>query len=124
MKASCFLGFLLLACEFLSAQKNIMREKIDPRFLQIMDSVVQTSSKTAKTCVADKGTQTKQKTDQKYSCIVYTKNAKALREKGITVNSVLPLFVTAFATLKEIRDLSRMESVTYIEFPANDKLQQ
>lgn len=124
MKAGFFLCSLLLVSGLLLAQKDSMREKIDPRFLRIMDSTVQKPLPAKKNGKANSQTPQKQKAASKYACIVYTKNATALREKGITVNSVLPRFVTAFATLEEIKEMSRMTSVTYIEFPADDKPQQ
>lgn len=124
MRAGFFLCSLLLASGLLLAQKNIVQEKIDPRFLRILDSTLQTPSPAKKNCQAGSEPAQKQKAAAKYACLVYTKNAAALREKGITVNSVLPNFVTAFVTLNEIKIMSRMDSVTYIEYPANDRPQR
>lgn len=52
-----------------------------------------------------------------YDCIVYTKQAAVLRKKGIVINSELPGFVTAWATLKQIEQMASMPEVTYIEAP-------
>src|SRR5947209_6474276 len=41
-------------------------------------------------------------TEKKYECIIYTKNPSVLRKKGITIQSELPTFVTALATLSQI----------------------
>ena len=54
---------------------------------------------------------------KKFECIVYTKDAQLLRDKNITINSVLPSFVTAVATLKEIEMMSLLSSVSFIEAP-------
>lgn len=55
--------------------------------------------------------------EKRYECIVYTKQAGALRKKGIVINSELPDFVTARATLKQIKQMASMAEVTYIEAP-------
>lgn len=54
---------------------------------------------------------------KKYECIIYTKNAGALRKKGVIVRSELPTFVTALATLKQIEEAAAMPEVTSIEAP-------
>lgn len=61
--------------------------------------------------------------EKRYQCFVYTKNGKALRDSGIVVNSVLPSFVTAWATLEQIERLSTFADVRYISAPAEDRLQ-
>lgn len=55
--------------------------------------------------------------EKRYHCIVYTKNAKILRENGIIINSELPNFVTAWVTLEQMQYLATMAEVQYIEAP-------
>lgn len=55
--------------------------------------------------------------EKRYECIVYTKQAGALRKKGIVIHSELPDFVTVWATLKQIKQMASMAEVTYIEAP-------
>ncbi len=57
-----------------------------------------------------------------YSCIVYTNAPEHLRTKGVLVQSVLPKFVTAMATLADIEQMSNMPEVTAIVAPAFDEL--
>lgn len=56
-------------------------------------------------------------TEKGYDCIVYTKQAAALRKKGIKIYSELPDFVTAWATLRQIELMASMDEVRYIEAP-------
>ncbi len=60
--------------------------------------------------------------EKRYDCIVYTKNAQALKSKGIVINSTLPTFVTAWATMDQITEMANMADVAYIENPAIDGL--
>jgi hypothetical protein len=55
--------------------------------------------------------------EKKYHCIIYTTNPAALRKKGIAIQSELPRFVTALATLKQIVMAAAMSEVSYIEAP-------
>lgn len=52
---------------------------------------------------------------EKYECIVYTKNANALKDKGIVIHSILPTFITSVAFLTQIEQMAEMPEVTYIE---------
>jgi subtilisin family serine protease len=52
-----------------------------------------------------------------YVCIIYTKNSNLLIEKGITVQSILPNFVTAWVSLYQISQLSEMTEVYYVDAP-------
>ena len=61
--------------------------------------------------------------DKRYNCIVYTTNGRALRDSGIVVNSVLPTFATAWATLDQIQRLANMSAVKFVEAPQNDKVE-
>lgn len=52
-----------------------------------------------------------------YSCIIYTTDANALKQKGIQVQSILPKFVTALVSLDDLNTLAQMKSVTYVKSP-------
>jgi hypothetical protein len=56
-------------------------------------------------------------TEKKYDCIIYTKSPSLLRKKGITIQSELPTFVTALATLSQMEQAAAMPEVTFIEAP-------
>lgn len=113
---------------FASAQVKNMEDKIDPEFRNIIEKVngkncyryfdASTSSKLKKNKVKIADTAADKK---KYDCIVYTKNAKAIKEKGIIVNSVLPGFLTASATLCQIMQMASMPEVIKIEAPQINK---
>jgi len=107
------------------AQQSKMKEKIDPVFISLINQQNVKDSITAKksyTRTARKAieveTPKKVPVEKTYECIVYTKYATALREKGIVINSELPAFVTAVATLKQIEQMSGMSEVTYIKAPS------
>lgn len=63
-----------------------------------------------------------QPAEDRYSCIIYTKDAAALRNTGVLVNSILPDFVTAWVTPAQIAELSQLPAVNYIAAPAVDQL--
>jgi hypothetical protein len=104
-----------------------MRDKIDPFFLRIIDekqrqdSITKSTNSTLRKKKKAKTVKTKV-AEEKYDCIVYTKNTKVIMNSGITINSVLPGFVTASATIRQIIKLSAMPAVTYIEAPTHNKL--
>ena len=52
-----------------------------------------------------------------YVCIIYTQSPNLLIERGITVQSILPKFVTAWASLYQISQLSEMAAVSYVDAP-------
>lgn len=54
---------------------------------------------------------------KKYECVIYTSNPASLRNMGIVVQSELPGFVTALATLKQIELAAAIAEVTFIEAP-------
>ena len=58
-----------------------------------------------------------------YPCIIYTKEPEKVRKAGIHLNSVLPTFVTAQLTAKQIFKLIKLAPITYIESPKPDALQ-
>jgi minor extracellular serine protease Vpr len=60
--------------------------------------------------------------EQRYNCIVYTDNGRSLRDSGIVLNSVLPKFATAWATLEQIEKMAGMGIVRYVEAPQEDHL--
>ncbi|WP_326980970.1 S8/S53 family peptidase [Chryseobacterium sp. MYb264] len=66
--------------------------------------------------VTSKGAQTM------YSCIVYTKTPEKLKEDGILVQSQLPGFVTALASIEDIEKLRQLPYVTSIMAPTFDEL--
>lgn len=53
-----------------------------------------------------------------YSCIIYTDDAQALKNKGIQVQSVLPKFVTALVTIDDLLILQDMPEVKYVKSPS------
>jgi len=116
MRMKKFLLFLLGLFFFhVSAicQSKTMHEKIDPVLLRLMEehskqktSAVNSSQKCGKKSdVGEKKT---------FDCIVYTDNAKALRDSGITINSILPTFVTSVATAEQIQKMVAMPFVRYV----------
>lgn len=54
---------------------------------------------------------------KKYACIIYTKNAEAIKDRGITVQSVLSKFLTAFVSLEQVNMLITLNEVEYIATP-------
>lgn len=107
------------------AQHSKMKGKIDPVFISLINrKKVQDSISAKKDCpptikkTLEGDALKKTPAEKLYECIVYTKYAKALRQKGIIINSVLPTFVTALATLKQIEQMSAMSEVTYIAAPS------
>lgn len=63
-----------------------------------------------------------QPTEERYDCIIYTKDVAALRASGVLVNSVLPDFVTAWVTPAQIEQLAQLPTVNYIAAPVIDQL--
>ncbi|WP_312394804.1 S8/S53 family peptidase [Chryseobacterium sp.] len=66
--------------------------------------------------VTSKGAQTM------YSCIVYTKTPEKLKEDGILVQSQLPGFATALASIDDIEKLQNLPYVTSVMAPTFDEL--
>jgi hypothetical protein len=103
--------------------QNIKNEdKIDPVFGSLISTYKTKKIALNKKCLgskpAAKGSVLKSELERRiYDCIVYTKSAKTLKDKGIIVGSTLPTFVTARATLAQIEQMATMEEVTYIEAP-------
>ncbi|GEO08591.1 hypothetical protein [Segetibacter aerophilus] len=111
---------LLFFCTLTHAQSVKNEDKIDPVFRLLLSGENTKTISANKKCVPGKrrtkGTIEKREIKGKlYDCIVYTKNAKALKDKGIVVGSTLPTFVTARVSLQQIEQLAAMDEVTYIE---------
>ncbi|MEO8412940.1 MAG: S8 family peptidase [Ginsengibacter sp.] len=106
------------------AQDNSNAGKIDPVFRYII-AAKNTANHTAvnlpesaKKILPTKGfASTGAAEEEKYECIVYTKNAKALRDSGYFVSSILPAFATAWVSLEDIDKLAAMPEVRYVEAP-------
>jgi len=99
-----------------------IEEKIDPTFKRILSEKGIKLNSTTKGCNSSKKSKEKLNAenltdDKKYDCIVYTKNPQVIRNNGIIINSVLPTFVTASATLKQIVEMAAMKEVTFIAAP-------
>ena len=94
--------------------------KLDPAFAALIASQKghpTTSSSHHKSQPIEEKTTPDAAPGKRYHCIVYTKQAAALRKKGIVIHSELPDFVTAWATLQQIEQMASMAEVTYIEAP-------
>ena len=114
---------------FTRAQSGPGANKIDPVFRNIISRMrpndcSQISAKKIAAPQRRKKTIIRQTPapEKRYDCVIYTKDAQRLREKGVVVNSVLPSFVTASATLCQILQLSALSYVSYIEAPRRDDL--
>jgi hypothetical protein len=98
-------------------------DKIDPFLRQFLFEQNEKNKKkrSSKIKVSGAGNnQSKNETSsKKFECIIYTKNAKALKERDIMINSILPTFVTAVLSLEQVKQLSLMNEVTYIEAAKN-----
>lgn len=113
---------LLLIYSVGIAQEKKMDDKIDLVFKSLIEKDARTQT-SKKRCFAKKKNATSSSlAATKYDCIVYTKNPQALRDKGIIINSVLPTFVTASASLQQIQQMSSMPDVAYIASPCTDHL--
>ena len=130
LKKSLFIFFTMLLFQLAAhSQNKVLQDKIDPVFRLIINLVKErTNNKPAALppqfrIEATEGFTSKDATlEKRYECIVYTKNAEALKESGIYINSVLPDFVTAWVTLDQMVVMSLMPQVTYIEAPKTDYL--
>ena len=122
------LSFLVIVYTTGYGQIRTPADKIDPAFKFVMAQqnpgarqVPQNFSpafKTTPNLVVAPG----QPAAERFDCIIYTSDVTTLRSNGIVVNSVLPQFVTAWATLEQIEELSKLTSVQYIAAPVMDGL--
>ena len=128
---TCFLLTALFAFLYGSAQHVQYEQKIDPAFTTVL-----TARKNGKDTLVNKNLSAHYRIEpterliagngervKRYDCIVYTKNAQALRDSGIVVNAVLPDFVTAWATLDQITKMAAMPDVSYVKAPNTISLQ-
>ncbi len=120
-----FLSLFMYAPNF--AQNGKPEEKIDPAFRHLIEQSKLEASKKSITSLfkieptkgfAYKGAPV----EERFECIIYTSNARALRDKGIVINSVLPNFSTAWVTLSQVTELASLSTVKFIEAPLQDKL--
>ena len=91
--------------------------KLDPAFAALISRQKGGNQSAYPIPIPTEGTAGDATAEKHYDCIVYTKQAAALRKKGITVHSELPDFVTAWATLRQIEQMASMAEVKYIEAP-------
>ncbi len=115
----------VLLCMEAAAQGPALRPRLDPVFRSILAArQTGTDSLLRRSLSAHFKVQPEQSVNlrsiapaERYSCIVYTKNPQALRDSGIIINSVLPDFVTAIATLDQISMMAAMPEVSYVKAP-------
>lgn len=118
--------FLLLFTQIsIFGQNRLTENKIDPVFRYIIAAA---KSKTidenngvnnfAKRITPTKGfASPAAKVEERFECIVHTRNARSLNDSGIIVSSALPTFATAWVTLDQIVEMAGMPQVNYIEAP-------
>jgi subtilisin family serine protease len=118
----------ILFCTSVTAQVRLPEDKIDPAFQFVMSQppnarqIPQSFSPVFKTVPMKVSVSPGLPAEDRYDCIVYTSDVAALRNRGVLVNSVLPNFVTAWATLDQIQQLSKLSTVNYIAAPVMDHL--
>jgi len=117
-------ALIILSCFFpvmLSAQKINTNNKIDRPFRDLIAKQKAVDAENGK-----KKSSPKMKHCQRpmadsaaiqYSCVIYTKKPAALRKMGIIVQSELPEFVTALATLRQMEKAAALKNVTFIGAP-------
>lgn len=125
---------LIFALTFLNyaagySQNTEPKDKIDPAFRFVFEQPAPGARQETKSfSPAFAITPTKvvvtagQPAEDRYSCIVYTKDLAALSNNGVLVNSILPDFVTAWVTPAQIAQLSQLPTVNYIAAPVVDQL--
>ncbi|MCS3797411.1 S8 family peptidase [Niastella sp. OAS944] len=123
----CMLSFLIYASGY--AQNKAPEDKIDPAFRFTFAPTAPGARQEPKTfSPAYKLTPTKvvvtagRPAEDRYDCIIYTKDVATLKSKGVVINSVLPHFVTAWVTPDQIEQLSKLPTVNYIAAPSVDQL--
>jgi subtilisin family serine protease len=125
-RGAIFLLLSLLAYLPGFAQNGASENKIDPVFRRIIAQAKAGVTNTAaqRNFLPHSGAEPTEgfvsgnaSAEKRYDCIVYTKNAQALLDNDIVVNSELPDFVTAWATLDQILQMAAMTDVRYIDAP-------
>ncbi len=124
-KRSLVIVAALFFIQLRATAQDIQMEKLAPYFRTLITEQQPKDEK--KKCGKRRAKKQKKmastsKEETKYDVIVYTKNPAAIRAKGITVNSVLPTFVTAVATLDQVKLMAAMPDVTYVDAPGTDQL--
>jgi minor extracellular serine protease Vpr len=115
MRKTCIiLLVLIIFAPVLFAQTEYNQDKIDPQ-LRSLIAEVKKNTANKKKCSKAEGKKSEEAQIKRYECIIYTKNASALKDKGIFLNSTLPTFATALVSLKQIEQLAGMAIVSYIE---------
>lgn len=115
--------FLVLFCQVAAfSQTKLAENKIDPVFRYIIESVKTRSSHGlpafVQNVIPTKGFAARDaNAEERYECIVYTKNAKSLSDSGMLINSAFPTFATAWATLDQIVQMAEMRQVDFIKAP-------
>jgi minor extracellular serine protease Vpr len=119
--------FLISAAGY--SQNTEPKDKIDPAFRFVFEQPAPGARQEPKSfSPAFKTTPSKvvvnagQPAEDRYSCIIYTKDVATLKKNGVLVNSVLPHFVTAWVTPQQIEQLSQLPTVDYIAAPVADQL--
>ena len=124
-RLTAFILFAVFCCMHATAQRLPAAGKIDPVFKTIL-----AAKKNGKDTLTNRilsphfkvepvqgKVSGRSRSENRYTCIVYTKNPQALRDSGIIINSVLPTFVTAWVTLDQINMMAAMPEVSYIKAP-------
>ena len=57
-----------------------------------------------------------------YSVIIRTKDAKSVKDLNIRVNSVLPSYVTARVTARQLIELTKLKSVSYLDAGQQERI--
>jgi minor extracellular serine protease Vpr len=55
--------------------------------------------------------------NKQYSCLIYTTDPSVLLKKGVLIQSTLPGFVTALATLAQMQAVAGLPQVSFIKAP-------
>lgn len=129
-KSGIFLLFAFLSTQFVFAQDSGNETKIHPAFRRMLAQQNFTSSTTLKDNIGTNSSHVNfaitptqgfasqgAALESRYDCIVFTTNPQALLNSGIIINSILPTFVTAWVTAKQIEQMSNMAAVTFIDAP-------
>ena len=114
---SSFFLFILLAQHAKTQNKIDLPFQILIANQKMADSISQKKGPSKK--IASRKRRPADTLAKKYECVIYTSNPAALRKMGIVVQSELPGFVTALATLKQIELAAAIPEVRFIAAPDN-----
>ena len=123
IKLSLCLVFACLLFFFTHSQNTVQKDKISPVFRSLIEENNISLRAPRRRCIfkkkqANKSVAEMNAIQKTYDCIVYTSNGNLLKEKGFIVNSILPTFVTASATLQQMLQMASLPEVTYIDAPS------